>query len=209
MFVRKYHSTLRKIPQQHRSHLHSGSSLKSLMLSLIYWCYMHSEHMSTAREPTELLHILVIFLAAVCKLPPPLTKLVFFFMLHIYRLYSVIRRRWLRKARKGLNTIMVDSKEIRAENNALFFLQTQPSFIQVWLHVSVYQDHHQANIIKTFKIKYNIVQLYLLHGIPYDLQRLLQCRICKLLWCGLELVTSRMDVHSAAAQFVGACQIDM
>jgi len=30
----------------------------------------------------------------------------------------------------------------------------------------------------------------------------------KLLCCILELVTSRMDVHSSAAQFVGACQAD-
>jgi len=30
----------------------------------------------------------------------------------------------------------------------------------------------------------------------------------KLFWCRLELVTSRVDTHSTAAQFVGACQVD-
>jgi hypothetical protein len=38
---------------------------------------MHSGHMSTAREPAELLHILVTLLVAVRKLTAPLTTLIF------------------------------------------------------------------------------------------------------------------------------------
>ena len=52
---------------------------------------------------------------------------------------------------------MGDLKEIRAGDNPLEFRQTQPIFIQVWLHVSIYKDHHQANITKNFlnKVHYS------------------------------------------------------
>jgi hypothetical protein len=48
------------------------------MLSLIYSHFVHSEHMSTARERVDLLDILVILLAAVHKLTPPLTNRFFY-----------------------------------------------------------------------------------------------------------------------------------
>jgi len=62
------------------------------MLSLIY---THSEHMSTAWEPAELLHILVILLAAVRKPIPPLTKHFFpscFMFLGYIRLFATADR---------------------------------------------------------------------------------------------------------------------
>ena len=52
-------------------------------------------------------------------------------------------------------------------------LLKEPIFIELWLHVAVWKDHH-ANITETFKHKAkNIVQLCSLYGIQYDLQWLL------------------------------------
>jgi hypothetical protein len=106
--------------------------------------------MSTSREPAELLNILVILLVAVRKLNPPLTDLLFLFSLWLLflgntRLFSTAD--W--ESHKKFKNKVGDSKEIRAGNIPLVFRQTQPSCIQVWLHIAV-QKPSSGQHYKTF-----------------------------------------------------------
>jgi hypothetical protein len=127
---------------------------------------MHSEQMSTAREPAELLHTYSRHLVGCSAQTKPSPHKIFL-MLQVLGLYLVIRHHWLRKPRKSLSTLMADSKEIRAGNNPLVFRQTQPSFFQVrvWLHVSgmttcfSLKRQLSGQYYKTFEIRYNTVQL--------------------------------------------------